>query len=523
MRLPFTPMALTGAVPVLLFAACLAAYLSNGDVLLGRDQTGNMLLSVNLLKNHSFSIKPDQAPDAFVWILERPGEEPRYASYSEWSRELQDLYDTGLLKPTPRYYLSPTNRTGEYVNTFGIGAAIVGLPAYALLNLFTDITSDHAWWWHGAKLTASVLVAGTVVLIFLTMRRFVSVPAAALGALSFGLGSNAWSVSSQALWQHPGFSFFLALAAWFLVAPPGQARRNAPLYCGAALGAATLCRSTGALFVICVGLYLLVVSYRHLVGHRDDSTRYPRLPPLRTPFLQYALGGLPFAVVFGLYNFYYFDSPFTVAQAIVSARLAVWKVGAAGAWQTDLAEGSTGLLFSPSRGLLVYSPVLFFGVAGAVMAWRNLERFGPLVPLQVAALVVFGFTATWFDWWGGWSYGPRLLIDMGVVLTLSMIPVMADVMSKRLLLVSFVALLLYSGMVQAVGAWSYNLVGWNNLNGENVDLPEHRHRLWSLRDSQIRYYVEHFGQARHLKRAAVARRLTRRVPILIPTRDPRTP
>ena len=42
-------------------------------------------------------------------------------------------------------------------NTFGVGAPLVGLPVYAVLDLFVDI--DRFWWWHGAALTASLLTA----------------------------------------------------------------------------------------------------------------------------------------------------------------------------------------------------------------------------------------------------------------------------------------------------------------------------------------------------------------------------
>ena len=475
-----------------------------------------MLLSVNLLKNHSFTINPEQVPDSFAWSVEKPGEDGTIVSIPEWNKVIQEEYEKGWLRPIPLYYLSPTNRSGEYVNTFGTGSALTALPIYALLNLFTDISTSRAWWWRGAKLTASVLVASTVLLIFLTMSRFVSVPAAALGALSFGLGSNAWSVSSQTLWQHPSFSFFLALAAWLLVVPPGQEKRNAPLYFGAALGMATLCRSTGALFVICVGIYLLLVSYSQLARPREESRRAPLL---RAPLTQYVIGGLPFAVLFVLYNFHYFDSPFALAQERVSSQLAAYKIGTVGAWQTDLLEGLGGLLFSPSRGLLVYSPIFLAGFAGAVVTWRSPRSFGSLAALQISALAVFGMTAAWYDWWGGWSYGPRLLTDLGVILALSMIPVMAGIMARPLLLSLFLTLLLYSGLVQAVGAWTYNASAWNDRNGEDIDRPEHRHRLWSFSDSQIKYYLEHFGEARNDKRQAISLEFDRRIPILVPSRS----
>ena len=286
-----TPTAQTGSVvasskyflPVLLFVVCFGAYVSNGDFLPGGDQEGNMLFSVNLLKRHAFSLSPPDAPGAFFWKLEQTGEDPRGVTVSAWNREVNDLYEKGQLKARGRYYLARTTRPDVYVNAFGIGSAIVGLPVYAFLDLFVDIESDRYWWWHGGALTASLLTAFAAVFIFLASRRFVAPLPAFLVALAFGLGSCAWPVSSQALWQHPAYTFFLSLRAYFLFGISG--RKYYAAYCGAALGMAVWCRPTSAVVVVCVGAYLLWVNRRW--------------------FAAFVLGGMPFAVILAVYNGYY--------------------------------------------------------------------------------------------------------------------------------------------------------------------------------------------------------------------------
>ena len=161
-------------LPILLFFVCFGAYVSNGDFLPGGDQEGNMLLSVNMLKRHAFSLSPPNAPDAFFWELEQPSEKPRGATFNAWNREVNDLYEKGQLKARGIYYLAKTTRPDVYVNAFGIGSAIVGLPVYAFLDLFVDIESDRYWWWHGGALTASLLIASAALFIFLASRRFVA-------------------------------------------------------------------------------------------------------------------------------------------------------------------------------------------------------------------------------------------------------------------------------------------------------------------------------------------------------------
>ena len=198
-----------------------------------------MLFSVNLLKRHSFAISPPDAPQAFFWTIAKPGQEAVPTVIDEWTDSTDAAYrEAGLAAPSHFYYVSPTVFPEVYVNTFGIGAPLAGLPVYAVLDLFVDIEHDRFWWWHGAALTASLL---TALFVFLAARGFVQPMPAVLIALAFGLGSCAWPVSSQALWQHPASTFFLSLGAWLLLRPapanggrwlpPGAGRRSGWRYC----------------------------------------------------------------------------------------------------------------------------------------------------------------------------------------------------------------------------------------------------------------------------------------------------
>ncbi len=488
------------AWPVWLFLVCFGAYTINGDPFYGNDQKSNMIISVNLLKNHSFAVTPKQAPQEFFWVLQEPGAEVKWARIHRWDRETTALYESGKVKPSPPYYLVESRHPGHYVSVFGAGAALTALPFYGLLNLFGDVATNHYLWWHGAKLLAAALVALASVFIFLSLRRFVSPAAALFGALTFGLGSCAWSISSQALWQQTAHLFFLALGAWFLF---GSAeRKNFSLYCGAALGMAVLCRPTGVFAALCVGLYFV------LVARRDA--------------LKYMLGALPFAAAVYLYNDYYFGSPFTFAQGVAAESLAAKSGEPGGMWRTPVAHGLGGLLFSPSRGLLFYSPLLLLGFAGVVMQWlmlwkdpRKFASLAPLIPLQIAAVAMLITAAKWFDWWGGTAYGPRPIVDAGVFLALSLIPVLDKAFAMRWARSLLVVLLMYSATVQTIGAWSYNGLHWNQKDGMNPGQPEHRSRFWSLSDSQILYYAVNFKPARAEKRRITATVLSETVPVVI--------
>ena len=144
-----------------------------------------MLFSVNLLKRHSFTISPPDAPQAFFRTVESPGEEPLPTAVDEWTESTDAAYREGRLAVRSHFcYVSPTVFPEAYVNTFGIGAPLAGLPMYAVLDLFGDIEHDRFWWRRGAALTASLLIALTVLFVFLAARGLVKPVAAALIALA---------------------------------------------------------------------------------------------------------------------------------------------------------------------------------------------------------------------------------------------------------------------------------------------------------------------------------------------------
>ena len=484
-------------LPAAVFVVCLAAYVSNGDFLPGSDQQGNMLFSINLLKRHSLSIRPLDAPYSFSWTLEQPGEQPLRVTVEQWNGAADEAYRDGRLQAREHHwYLAETTRHEVFVNTFGLGAALFGLPVYALLDLFVDLENDRFWWWHGGALTASLLTAAAALFVFLAARGFVRPLPAALVALAFGLGSCAWPISSQALWQHPASTFCLSLGAWFLLR--STERRSAAAWCGAAFGMAVLCRPATAVAAVCVGAYLLWTDRRRC--------------------LAYVLGGLPFLAILAAYNGYYFGSPLAFGQTVVAKIIALRDTGSDHLWQSSWRESLPGLFVSPARGLLWFSPVLALGLAGAAQVWRE-PRYRPLLPLLAAVVLMILMAGKWFDWWGGTTWGYRSIVDTTPFLALLLIPTIERMLSARGPRVVFAALLLWSIGAQFVGAYSYNLIGWIDHWREH-DNPDYA-SLWQWERPQIGFHLTNFGQQRALKRQLVAAHANSPTPVLILRDSPR--
>ncbi|MFN3476543.1 MAG: hypothetical protein ACK4Z6_03180, partial [Candidatus Methylomirabilales bacterium] len=149
--------------------------------------------------------------------------------------------------------------------------------------------------------------------------------------------------------------------------------------------------------------------------------------------------------------------------------------------QIPLLEGFSGLLLSPSRGLFVYSPVLLFSLFGIVKAWGK----GPSVfkPLSLGPLLVLLVYSKWFMWWGGWSFGPRMLADLTPILCFFLYPLSDHLERRRLLKGTFLLLAGLSIGAHSLGAFFYD-GRWDRVAEIDRNYP----RLWSWKGSPLAYY-----------------------------------
>jgi hypothetical protein len=84
---------------------------------------------------------------------------------------------------------------------------------------------------------------------------------------------------------------------------------------------------------------------------------------------------------------------------------------------TPIQTGLYGLLASPSRGLLVYTPYVIFALVALLRAWRwPGDVAGRLRGLSLAWIVALVLYAMYSEWWGGRVFGSRFLDDYAPVL-----------------------------------------------------------------------------------------------------------
>jgi len=143
--------------------------------------------------------------------------------------------------------------------------------------------------------------------------------------------------------------------------------------------------------------------------------------------------------------------------------------------------GALGLLFSPSRGLIVFSPIVLV----TLLAWPRASREGwggALLWCWLAAMALFGVYACYSVWWGGHTYGPRYAIDLlPLLVPLAAVGTARLVQSRVGATVGALALA-WSVLLAATGAWCYPQDAWNT-DPMSVDL--FHERLWDWRDPQF--------------------------------------
>ena len=307
-----------------------------------------------------------------------------------------------------------------------------------------------------ASTASSLLVAAAVALAFLTARRLTSRGRATFVAVAAGAGTGLWSTASQTLWQHESAIFGLMLAVYAITTP--RLRLHHVIFIGLGLGLAAASRmQLGAV------LLLLIVGMTVLAGWRSG-------------LIALAVAAL-IVVPVAITNLRWFGTVLGAAPMLEALHATIHGTIQSFTLQTD---GFAGLLVSPNRGLLIFSPVVAFVPAGLPALIRDRWR-SPAFWCLAAAAVQFVVYGSYSVWWGGHTYGPRYMLDLIPLLVPAGALAAASVRRPATVTLAAVALACSIG-IAAVGAFSYPHGAWNS---EPADVDRNHDRLWSWSDSQI--------------------------------------
>ncbi len=301
------------------------------------------------------------------------------------------------------------------------------------------------------KVVAVALASAAAIALLLLLRRLTSERAAWMLTLLFALGTGNWSTASQALWQHT-YGQLAIIGCLYAIDRWNASESESRWYWFAGLfaGIAIAVRPTNLVLIPTLAVVLRV--------HRASLAHYLRVfvPPALAIFLIAA------------YNLFVFHSLAGGYPAKLDGRFF---------------DGLLGVLLSPGRGLLVYTPIAIFALAAFAPRARAVRERHRLVVIAAGVFPVLhiGLISMWPVWWGGYCWGPRLLTETLVpVMTLVAIglPAIRSRGAKGL----FAGAAIYCVLIQALGVYCYPKGRWDR---SPVSVDAAPARLWSLADNPV--------------------------------------
>jgi len=394
---------------LVVFVVCWVAYLSNFRTLpydRAGDTIPNRLIPFAILRDRTVRM------DIFYDDIYKPA---RVFSIQEYRGSLISLYPVG----------TPLAALPFYVPVYAF-LSVGGPPSPHLLFLLSE--SMEKW-------AAATITALAVWFFWLTVRRTLSPRQAFWIAIAFGLGTCMWAISSQLLWQQTVVAAAVTVALWFLTW--SEFLLLAAAGAGVALSMAFAARPTAGLFLVAGFLATIAMG-------RRKWFRYG---------LTFGIAAIPLSAFTMFVNWHYWGHPSGFYHQFLGSTLKAiftkWGV-----------SGVRGLLVSPNRGLLIFTPIAIFGILGlALQLFDRKVRHPVLLSFGIAALIHLLISGAFEVWWGGWSFGPRYLVDILPILALAGADVWnrLPLWSRR----AAAALLVWSILVQFNGAFCYPASNWN--------------------------------------------------------------
>ncbi len=422
----------------IIFIICLFVYLINGRTLGSGDTVPNSILAFNLLENHTLNF--------------------------------DNLRGTYLQEYGGGYFFINSIQ-GELTSLYPIGTAILTFPLYLIFYLYlkiystpVDLTSHDFEYYRllFEKLAATLITAITVIFFYLSSRLKFDRKTSLISTLIYAFATNAWTTNSQGLWQHGAINLCLIISIYYLLKANRDRLKNdiLPLIiAGFFAGLLPGIRPTSALFTMAALVYSLL-NFR-----------------LKSVWFILGLTSVFPSIIWNLYNFNNLVGGYSKLFQNSDGKLYLINL-------EYFINTGFGLLFSPSRGLFFFSPILIFSLFGAYILFKSrFARDEKLIGLMIiAAIFIFINYSFYIIWWGGHCYGPRFLTDILPIvcylINYSIVNYKKSIV-KQIILGSIVILSVYP---QAVGAFGDTGFYWNPYPLEIDHYPE---RVWQIKDNQI--------------------------------------
>ncbi|MFZ4796075.1 MAG: hypothetical protein ACOYMA_01190 [Bacteroidia bacterium] len=288
----------------------------------------------------------------------------------------QDQFSNGTWK----FRFNNVKNQIEYI--YPIGNSIIAIPFVFIANkLGMNMLIPE----HDASLQlliASLLAMTLLLLNFKLARLFVSDYSALFIALTFTFSTSYISTCGTALWSFNSELIFIVLLL-IEIAKTEINKSYIPNFglLGLYLFLAWLCRPSAMVFIAFFFVWMLL-KQRNLI-------------------LKTLISFVIFIGFFMLLSYSWYGTfiPFYYNPLMwqsMTKTVSIW-------------EGFSLILFSPNRGLFVYSPFLIISLLAVFTKARKTILFKLLIGWFLIYILSLGNLS---NWWGGWSFGARLCTDI---------------------------------------------------------------------------------------------------------------
>ena len=368
--------------------------------------------------------------------------------------------DKSYVKGLTPFYLKKVD--SHYASAFPIMTAVVALPVY-LVPVLSGVLPTWENIIFLSKISSFLIVSFSGGFLYLLLKKhFVKdEKKSVLLTLVYLFATVNFAMVSQAMWQHGTVQLFSILGLYFLFNFLELKRQKDMFLTGLFFGLAVISRPTAALALV----FMVLLCYFRI----DDWKTYIK----SSAYL--ILGVLPSVLFFLFYNqvFYKGLSNQGYASQIFTSWVSPFPVSFLGVW------------FSPSKGILIYSPIFIFSFIGLYIVLKksiikNIDYllFGIIVVLHT---LIISF---WKHWYGGYSFGYRMSSDVIPYLMLLMVSFVNSKLFDKYKKV-FIGLFVFSVFVEVFG-----LVFFDGIWHAAYDLGyEKTSWLWSIKNSELIFNV----------------------------------
>ena len=309
--------------------------------------------------------------------------------YALWSYHSVCLGNAAL---TPPWTVDDFVYRGQNYSALAPGTPFLALP---FLGAAFTIAGGYTSWGPSLPLSetfVALLAAGSAVLVYLIGRMYFRRSTSGLLGFAFAFSTICWPFATY-FFQSDVSAFFVLLTAYFALR---SSRASGPgtilsLLSGLSAGVAFSVDYVNAILLPFVVMFL-AVSKRGSKGSMARSAG------------AFVLGALPGLAAIGAYNYAIFGDPFTTTEQYFNGKTSVFA-----SFTNPIYSGLELDLFSFSRGLFVYSPLLVLGVIGYFDAFLHEKRREAVLLLGMFLCILLPYSA-WYQPDGGISFGPRFLI-----------------------------------------------------------------------------------------------------------------